>query len=473
MDITIILIMAVVAVVVRLASIKVNRIMLLLTASILAVYWLQPALPIRYLDFWLPTMVIGLVVIGWVITTPAAEYSRRENLLTAGWTALLIILLAGTRYLGYQEIITASRPPQILQVLIALGFTAAIVILLTRTKGSRAPVLWGYFALILLIFILIKTPDLALAASRWLHGLMGQNAGRAAAVDIRWLGYSYIAFRLIHTVRDRQSGRLPVVGLGEYVVYMLFFPALSAGPIDRVERFVTDLRKPLQLSADDFLEGGKRIILGMFKKFVVADALALLAINRAAVLQTTGDGWLLLMLYAYNFQIFFDFSGYTDIAIGLGRFIGINLPENFNRPYRQVNLTQFWNNWHMTLTQWLRAYVFFPMTRRLRRGKRKLPGWSIILITQVVTMGLIGLWHGITPGFLFWGLWHGFGLFIQNRWSDWMRPKVAALNIQPAGQKLLTAAGVLLTFHYVTLGWAWFALPEAADAWHVVVRLFS
>ena len=473
MDITIILIMAAVAVAVRLASIKVNRIMLLLTASILAVYWLQPALPIRYLDFWLPTMVIGLVVIGWVITTPAAEYSRRENLLTAGWTALLIILLAGTRYLGYQEIITASRPPQILQVLIALGFTAAIVLLLTRTKGSRAPVLWGYFALILLIFILIKTPDLALAASRGLHALMGQNAGRAAAVDIRWLGYSYIAFRLIHTVRDRQSGRLPVVGLGEYVVYMLFFPALSAGPIDRVERFVTDLRKPLQLSAEDFLSGGRRIILGMFKKFVVADALALLAINRAAVLQTTGDGWLLLMLYAYSFQIFFDFSGYTDIAIGLGRFMGINLPENFNRPYRQVNLTQFWNNWHMTLTQWLRAYVFFPMTRRLRRGKRKLPGWSIILITQVVTMGMIGLWHGITPGFLIWGLWHGFGLFIQNRWSDWIRPKVAVLNIQPAGQKLLTATGVLLTFHYVTLGWAWFALPEVADAWHVLVRLFS
>ena len=473
MDITIILILTAAAVLLRLASLKINRTMLLLTASILAVYWLQPALPIRYLDFWLPTAVMSLVGIGWVITTPEVEYGRRENLITAVWMLLLVTLLAATRNLGYQEIFTASRPPQISQVLVALALTAAIALFLMKVKGERSPVLWGYFAVILLIFIVIKTPDFAIAASRGLHTLMGQNAGRATAFDIRWLGYSYIAFRLIHTIRDRQSGRLPVVSLGEYVVYMLFFPALSAGPIDRIERLIKDLQKPLQLSADDFLVGGRRIVIGLFKKFVVADALALLSINQDAVSQATGDGWLLLMLYAYSFQIFFDFSGYTDIAIGLGKLMGVNLPENFNRPYRQVNLTQFWNNWHMTLTQWLRAYVFFPLTRSLRRGKVKLPGWSIILITQVVTMGLIGLWHGITPGFLIWGLWHGLGLFIQNRWSEWVRPKVAALNNHPVVSTLLSAAGVLLTFHYVTLGWAWFALPDEAQALQVLVRLFS
>jgi len=257
------------------------------------------------------------------------------------------------------------------------------------------------------------------------------------------------------------------------VVYMLFFPTLSAGPIDRIERFIKDLRQPLDLSIDDFLDGSRRIIIGMFKKFVIADALALISINQAVVPQTSGDGWLMLMLYAYSFQIFFDFSGYTDIAIGLGRFMGVRLPENFNRPYRQLNLTQFWNNWHMTLTQWLRAYVFFPLTRSLRRSSLKLPAWSVILLTQVVTMALIGLWHGITVGFLIWGLWHGLGLFLQNRWSEWIRPRAAVLNSHPIGSKILSASGVLLTFHYVTLGWAWFALPHAGDAWQVLVRLFT
>jgi alginate O-acetyltransferase complex protein AlgI len=220
------------------------------------------------------------------------------------------------------------------------------------------------------------------------------------------LGFSYIAFRLIHTLRDRQTGRLPLVNLREYVTYAVFFPALTAGPIDRLERFTPQLRQPAPL---DLMPGGQRLLVGLFKKFVLADSLGLVALNPINAGQIETTGWTWLVLYAFSLQILLDFSGYTDIAIGMALLMGIRLPENFNRPYRRPNLTQFWNHWHMTLTFWFRAYFFNPLARSLRSGQMKLPVWIVILVTQVLTMLLIGLWHGITANFAFWGLWHGAG----------------------------------------------------------------
>ena len=122
-------------------------------------------------------------------------------------------------------------------------------------------------------------------------------------------------------------------------------------------------------------------------------------------------------MYAYAFRIFLDFSGYTDIAIALGRLLGVRLPENFAAPYLKPNIALFWNSWHMSLTQWFRAYVFNPLARRLRSATAQIPDWLACLVTQLVTMLLIGLWHGITWSFALWGLWHGIGLFVHNRWS--------------------------------------------------------
>lgn len=240
-----------------------------------------------------------------------------------------------------------------------------------------------------------------------------------APLVLGWLGFSYIAFRLLHTIRDRQSARLPAATLGEYVTYVIFFPALSAGPIDRIERFLPELRQPAPLTSPDGLFVIRRVVLGLFKKFVIADTLAIIALNDTLVQRIHTSGWMWILVYAYTLQIYFDFSGYTDIAIGMARLLGIRLPENFAAPYLKPNLTQFWNNWHITLTQWFRAYAFNPLTRTLRRTS--LPIWVIVLITQLSTMILIGLWHGITINFVLWGLWHGGGLFIHNRWTEWSR----------------------------------------------------
>jgi alginate O-acetyltransferase complex protein AlgI len=161
------------------------------------------------------------------------------------------------------------------------------------------------------------------------------------------------------------------------------------------------------------------------------------------------------------------------MAIGLGSYLGIQLPENFASPYTKVNLTAFWNSWHITLAQWFRAYVFNPLTRALRSKPDRFPAWFIVLVGQLTTMLLIGLWHGITWNFAVWGLWHAIGLFIHNRWSAWIKlryPEGSPHNI-PA--KFLTFGAWFLTFQYVTLGWVWFALPTIPSSLHAFQKLFG
>jgi alginate O-acetyltransferase complex protein AlgI len=277
----------------------------------------------------------------------------------------------------------------------------------------------------------------------------------------------------MHAIIDRLNGRLPDLRLREFIIYIIFYPAYSAGPIDRVQHFIRDLRQDYKPSVSGFLLGGKRILVGIFRKFVLADGLALIALNDLNAGQTQSTGWLWLLLYAYAFRIYFDFSGYTDIAIGISSLIGIQLPENFEKPYHKPNLTLFWNSWHMTLANWFRAYYFNPLTRKLRSAHQAVPLPLIIFIGQLTTFILIGLWHGITWNFAIWGAWHGIGLFIHNRWADHNRSRNISPNQPHLRNQLNMIAGTLLTFHYVSLGWVWFALASPSASWQTILMLFS
>jgi alginate O-acetyltransferase complex protein AlgI len=150
--------------------------------------------------------------------------------------------------------------------------------------------------------------------------------------------------------------------------------------------------------------------------------------------------------------------------------MGVRLPENFSSPYFKSNLTLFWNSWHITLTQWFRAYFFNPMTRWMRTKNISIP--LIIFATQVCTMSLIGLWHGVSWNFLLWGIWHGLGLFIQNRWSEFVRIKMTT-PLPPRRQLLLNAGGVFLTFNFVSLGWLFFTLPSPQVSLIAMSKLFG
>jgi D-alanyl-lipoteichoic acid acyltransferase DltB (MBOAT superfamily) len=457
----------------RLILKKVPRGWFLLVSSSLAVFWLQPSLPIRYLDFWLPVATLALAILAWVITATPENRSLKPNLSAFLVIAAVVLLVGLTRFLSPAGWLAPSRPPQTTTIIIVLGALAAVIWLLAQPKRNSSGLLMGGIILLITLLVILKFPPLTTWVSAQLRNFTGQSAALASPLDIRWLGFSYIAFRLIHTIRDRQSGRLPQVNLQEFVNYTIFFPAVTAGPIDRLERFTSDLRKPAELDSTRFVDGSRRLLVGLFKKFVLADALAIIALNATNASQVDSGGWTWVLLYAFAFQIYFDFSGYTDIAIGLGNWLGIVLPENFNNPYLKPNLTQFWNNWHMTLTQWFRAYYFNPLTRALRSSMRPLPGWFILLFTQVTTMVLIGMWHGITWSFIIWGLWQGIGLFIQNRYSEWAKPRTSTLTSQPGWGKAFHAMGVFLTFNYLALGWVWFTVPDPALALKVIGRLFG
>jgi alginate O-acetyltransferase complex protein AlgI len=471
MNLALIIISIAVALVLGLVTRNHRRIPLLLGISALAVYAFQPVLPVRGLDFWLPTATLAVTTLTWILTTPFELRSWQSNWLGFVILSSIVLALGLMRYSGISLHLTASRPPQTLQILVGLTGFALVVFLVMRLNTPGKGVLTSAFIFIILLFLVLKVPQLSALVSEGLRNLNHQSTSLALAQDLRWLGFSYIAFRLLHTIRDRQSGRLPAVSLSEYVVYVIFFPALTAGPIDRIERFIGDLRRPLALTAVDLGEAGKRLILGLFKKFAVADVLAMIALNSTNALQVRSAGWAWVLLYAYAFQIYFDFSGYTDIAIGLGRLLGIKLPENFNAPYLKPNLTQFWNNWHMTLTQWFRAYFFNPVTRALRSRKKPLPILAVIFITQVATMVLIGLWHGVTLNFVIWGLWHGLGLFVHNRWSEITKRRFAAMS--PRWQAVLNVGGVLLTFNFIALGFVFFALSGPSISVHFLLVLFG
>ncbi len=445
-----------------------TRTYLLLGFSVIAVYWFQPAVPLRSFDFWLPSLTLGFVLLTWFITSSTDAWRTRQNQFALAIIVGVATIIELSRYILPKPIFTATNPPNILQYLIFVVVLAVIILFFVWQSQRKSWILSVAILLLVAILIVLKTPSLSLQTSIFFRTLANRPIDNALSTDLRWLGFSYIAFRLIHVLRDKQMGRLPELSLAEFGTYVVFFPSLAAGPIDRAERFAQDLRKEFKLTQDETLLAGQRLVVGLFKKFVVADALAVFALNDALATQVRSTGWMWIVVYAYTFQIYFDFSGYTDIAIGVARLVGIKLPENFAAPYLKPNLTQFWNSWHMTLTQWIRSYFFNPFNRWIR-GYRSIRAWVMILIGQLATMLIIGLWHGVTLNFIFWGLWHGLGLFLQNRWSDFAKTRITTEN--PRLKSALHVGGVLLTFHFVALGWVFFALSEPALSWQVFGKL--
>lgn len=449
----------------------------LLIASIYAIYALQPSLDVRFLDFGLPTATLVVAVYGWILTRAPdqADGGWRANLLTLALIILTVCALTIPRYIADFPLQPTARPPDIAVVLLGIWIAVVIgaILALVSARRPRTAIWVGIIALIAL-FIIVKTEPFAVALAGLLRSNTGQNVALASMPDIGWLGFSYVAFRILHTLRDRQSGLLPALNLRQYLTYIIFFPAYTAGPIDRAERHAADDRALPELrglDADRLTRAGRRIVMGLFKKFVIADTLALFSLNAVAVNQTDSTAALWLMLYVYAFRLYFDFSGYTDIAIGIGMLYGVQLPENFANPYAKNHIAAFWQAWHMTLSGWARAYLYAPLSKTLIR--RKLPAGTAAGICNAVTMLTIGLWHGVTLPFAIWGAWHAAGLTIHKLWSDRTRKWYRDLKATPRRAAAWRIAGVLLTFHFVLLGWVWFALPDVETAARAFAGLFG
>lgn len=407
------------------------------------------------------------------MTRPRERGLSRADVTALLFATLLPLLISLSRFLPEGLQLTATQPPSAYQVVI-VGSVLAILGLSAAWLAKRSRLIGVLLSVIIIgIFIVMKTEPISLWASILLRGVTGQSRNLAASTDLYWLGFSYIAFRLLHVLRDHQSGRLSSVSFIDFLTYALFFPAITAGPIDRVERFASKMQNAVAPTASEYFAGAKRIILGIFQKFVLADGLAIIALNSTNAALTHSIPWLWVLVFAFSLRLYFDFSGYTDVAIGIGLVSGIQLPENFDRPYFKTNIGAFWNSWHMTLANWFKAYVFNPLTRALRKGRLKMNPALIILIGQLVTMTLIGLWHGVTWNFALWGIWHAIGLFVHNRWVAFLNTRRDRIPSAFHKSRAMRTVSLVLTFNFVALGWVWFALPSVQMSWEFLIRLFG
>jgi alginate O-acetyltransferase complex protein AlgI len=272
------------------------------------------------------------------------------------------------------------------------------------------------------------------------------------------IGISFYTFHHISYVVDiyrgeRKALRNPV----SFVTYIAMFPQLVAGPIVRYREIADQLPQIRTHRLDDIAAGFPRFALGLAKKAIVADSLSPMVsacFNTPAHEMTFGVAW--LGAVGYTIQLFFDFSGYSDMAIGLGRMLGFRLPENFARPYSSVTITEFWRRWHMSLSRWFRDYVYFSLGGNRRGRGRTFRNLLIVFV-------LVGFWHGANWTFLVWGLYHG-AILVIERAIGWQG--------HPARLPARIARRVL-TVLLVVIGWVFFRAANLGDALVMIGHMFA
>ncbi|MFA5319846.1 MAG: MBOAT family O-acyltransferase [Candidatus Omnitrophota bacterium] len=261
------------------------------------------------------------------------------------------------------------------------------------------------------------------------------------------LGMSYLVFRLSHYLFELYRGNIPKSNFVDFALYALFFPTFLAGPVERFQRFYPQSRQAGIFSLSECNYGLFRIALGIIKKFIIADNLA----NLIMPVFQSPDGYsraaVILAVYGLALRIYLDFSGYTDMAIGVSRLFGYRIMENFNKPFLQKNIALFWRHWHISVYSWIRDYFFFPLFG-FKASILKL--YLGIFLTMVV----FHLWHAASIGFLVMGIYHGTGLILWQlfRESKKKLPVFAKL----MSYKILDPVSVFLTFSFVSFGFIFF-----------------
>ena len=274
------------------------------------------------------------------------------------------------------------------------------------------------------------------------------------------LGVSFFTFRLISYVVDINRGEIePTRNIIEFADYIAFFPCILSGPIDKPQ-FINQIKQKREFDYNQADDGMRQILWGLFKKIVVADNCAVFVDNVFATYTEQSGSILLLAAIFRAFQVYADFSGYSDMAIGVGKLLGFNITRNFNCPFFALNIADFWRRWHISLTTWVTDYVFMPLNFQFRRK-----GKIGIILAIVINMLVVGLWHGANTTFLLFGLYHGI-LFIPLVLSGAFM-KEAKLKTNKFGLPVLKDFGrMVLTFALVVVGCIIIRSESIGDAWH-------
>ena len=299
------------------------------------------------------------------------------------------------------------------------------------------------------LLALVKYLDWALGSTAGLLAwINGTQSGWQPLGIILPLAISFVTFTQIAYVVDIARGGRAEYHLGRYALFVSFFPHLIAGPIMRAHEFLPQVRHPRPLSPQ-FLRLALPLLVGGLLKKTIGDTLAPTADLAFSDPASAGTLVVWVGVLAFAFQVLLDFSGYTDMALGSAWLMGFHLPPNFDWPYRSTSIDQFWRRWHMTLSRWLRDYLYIPLG-----GNRK--GRARTYLNLFLTMVLGGLWHGAGITFLIWGAWQGAGLAVNRWWTESVRSRGV--------RGLPTALAWAATFGFVLIGWVFFRAASLADA---------
>ncbi len=398
-------------------------------------------------------------------------------------------------------------------VLAVMVYTGGVVI--SREKPGRKRLLTGM--VVILVGILGYFKYSAFMAETLNLLLQPLKASKLSVPEILVpLGISYFTFKMIHYLVDIGRGNIPRHRLVDFLNYIFFFPILVSGPIERFQPFLTqtdalqgtagdyrridetnngfkkeppgnyqgsserteDATAPDDLqneqssdavqqrwrgfNAEDVYAGLPRIVSGLFKKVVLADSLAATAVLLQQPDLTAGQYW--LASFAFTLQLYFDFSGYSDLAIGIARLFGYRIMENFNWPYLARNVSDFWKRWHMSLTGWFRDYIFIPLGGS--RGTL-----ALTIRNTLIVMAITGLWHGAGWHFVLWGLYHALGLITLRLYRRYLLP-VLSQRGSFLESRTANVLSILLTFNFVNIGWIFFAC-DTGQSIYVLTRMFS
>ena len=355
------------------------------------------------------------------------------------WIVLLV-----TSYIFYG----AWKAKYLLLILLItlITYVAAILIGMVRTQKRRKAILGINIFFCIGILIYFKYFNFLLESFATISTIFGRVQRFSPLNIILPVGISFYTFQAIGYVMDVYKGKVAAEKhLGKYATFVAFFPQLVAGPIERTENLLPQIRTRRQFSYSLAISGLEKILWGAWKKVVIADVLSKYADQVFGNVNGYTGFSVLFAILAFTLQIYCDFSGYSDIAIGSARLLGIELMENFRAPYFSRSLKEFWRRWHISLSQWFRDYLYIPLGGS-RKGKLRSS------INLLMTFLISGLWHGASINFVVWGGIHGVGQLIENSIRRHIRKN-----------RFITFIRIIITFCFCSIAWVFFRAESLSD----------
>jgi D-alanyl-lipoteichoic acid acyltransferase DltB (MBOAT superfamily) len=383
----------------------------------------------------------------------------------AGERARWCVLLAAS-LLFY----AALNVPYLLAVLVLVAIVTygfGICLDQAETAKAKRALLWGGITANVLILIVMKYLPFLSENLKVLSSLLSLDAHIHPVKAFVAIGVSYYVFQAISYLYDIYLEiEKPERHFGYFALYLVFFPKLLQGPLERAGDLIHQLKVIKVSDVSQFRCGLFLIVSGLFKKIIIADRLSLFVDPVYSNVNSFSGASLIITTYIYALQLYFDFSGYTDMALGSAKLFNINLTQNFNNPYFATSVAEFWRRWHISFSRWILDYIFKPLQMQWRNWKN----WGTAL-ALVVAFIISGIWHGASWGFVIWGGLHGMYMAFSVFYRPYQKKLHKSLRIEKTA--ILRVWQVFVTFNLVCFAWIFFRANSIDDACYIVSHLFS